>query len=136
MQAPRIIDLRGLFTLIDPGVGGVSGLRPGLRASTGRSGADRRSRRMSLQRQHDEGRLPHRPALPDKTGRLPAIDQRRCTGCGRCVAACAPHLLSLEIERWKKSAVLHNAERCTGCSACAVACPFHAIVMRRPAPAR
>jgi len=68
--------------------------------------------------------------------RLPAPDRRRCTGCGRCVAVCELHLLSLEVERWEKSAVLRGAERCTGCSACAVACPFHAIVMRRPAPAR
>ena len=31
--------------------------------------------------------------------RLPAIDARRCTGCGRCVAACAElHLLSLEAQ--------------------------------------
>jgi Fe-S-cluster-containing hydrogenase component 2 len=50
------------------------------------------------------------------------------------VAVCVPRLLSLEVERWVKSAVLHGAEHCTGCSACAVACPFHAIAMRRPAP--
>ena len=77
--------------------------------------------------------LQHRGVGP---ARLPAIDPRRCTGCGRCVAVCGPHLLSLEVERWVKSAVLHSAERCTGCSACAVACPFHAIAMRRPALAR
>ena len=26
---------------------------------------------------------------------LPAIDPARCTACGRCVAVCAPHVLSL-----------------------------------------
>jgi MinD superfamily P-loop ATPase len=77
-------------------------------------------------------------ATPDRpearaAARLPVIDPRRCTGCGRCVAVCGPHLLSLEVERWVKSALLHAAERCTGCSACAVACPFHAIAMRWPA---
>jgi len=65
------------------------------------------------------------------TGRLPAIDPQRCTGCGRCVAACGPHLLSLEVVHWKKRAVLHGAQACTHCSACAVVCPFHAITMRR-----
>lgn len=91
---------------------------------------------MFLHRHHEEQRSPPRPALGEPSGRLPAIDPNRCTGCGRCVAVCEPHLLSLEVERWEKSAVLRGAECCTGCSACAVACPFHAIVMRRPAPLR
>ena len=60
---------------------------------------------------------------------LPRIDAARCTGCGRCVGACEPHLLSLEVVRWKKFAVLHEPDRCTGCSLCAVTCPFHAIGM-------
>ena len=63
--------------------------------------------------------------------RLPAIDPARCTGCGRCVGACAPHLLSLQAVRWKKHAVLQDAPRCIGCSECAVVCPFGAIRMRR-----
>lgn len=68
---------------------------------------------------------------PRRAPRLPDIDTQRCTGCGRCVAVCDPHLLSLEVVRWKKFAVLHGPERCTGCSACAVTCPFHAIAMRQ-----
>lgn len=63
--------------------------------------------------------------------RLPHIDPKRCTGCGRCVGACEPHLLSLEVLRWKKTAVLNGPERCTACSACAVVCPFAAISLRR-----
>ena len=66
------------------------------------------------------------------TPRLPAIDPARCTGCGRCVAACTPHLISLEPRGWDKRAVLHDAPRCTGCAECAVRCPFHAITMQRP----
>ena len=65
-------------------------------------------------------------------GRLPEIDLRRCTGCGRCVAVCEPRLLSLEPVRWQKFSVLHEPERCTACNACAVICPFHAITMRTP----
>lgn len=76
-----------------------------------------------------------RTPQPPPGHRLPAIRPARCTGCGRCVAACELHLLSLEAVRWKKTAVLHEAQRCTGCSDCAVVCPFHAIVMRLPAAA-
>lgn len=73
---------------------------------------------------------PPQPAGAPPT-RRPAIDAARCTGCGRCVAACAPHLISLEVLRWDKRAVLHDAPRCTGCAECAVRCPFRAITMRR-----
>ena len=68
---------------------------------------------------------------PRRSQRLPDIDTSRCTGCGHCVTVCDPHLLSLEVVRWKKFAVLHGPERCTGCSACAASCPFHAIAMRK-----
>jgi ferredoxin len=68
--------------------------------------------------------------------RVPEITSR-CTGCGRCVAACAPHVLWLEARGWAKTAVLHAPAGCTGCSECAVVCPFGAIRMRRPpAPPR
>jgi ferredoxin len=68
--------------------------------------------------------------------RLPVVDADRCTGCGRCVAACEPRVLSLETQSdWRKSAVLHQADGCTGCSLCALRCPFDAIQMRRPADA-
>lgn len=72
-----------------------------------------------------------RPAAP-----LPVVDPARCTGCGRCVAACAPHVLSLETQpNWRKSATLHDRAGCTGCSLCALRCPFGAIEMRRsPSP--
>jgi ferredoxin len=75
-----------------------------------------------------DGLEAHTP--PRRSRRLPGIDPARCTGCGRCVAACEPHLLSLEVVQWKKSSVLHDADRCTGCSLCALRCPFDAITMR------
>jgi ferredoxin len=73
---------------------------------------------------------PHSPSDRRRCGRLPDIDTHRCTGCGRCVAACDLHLLSLEVVRWRKSSVMHGPERCTGCSRCALRCPFDVITMR------
>ncbi len=70
-----------------------------------------------------------------RSGRLPDIDTRRCTGCGRCVAGCDLHLLSLEAVRWEKFAVLHEPDRCSGCSECVAKCPFDAITMRRQSAA-
>jgi ferredoxin len=65
--------------------------------------------------------------------RLPVVDTDRCTGCGRCVAACEPRVLSLETTPdWRKSALLHERGGCTGCSLCALRCPFDAIEMLRP----
>jgi Fe-S-cluster-containing hydrogenase component 2 len=62
---------------------------------------------------------------------LPVVDLARCTGCGWCVAACPPHVLSLQVVEWKKRATLDDAGRCTGCAKCAVRCPFGVIAMVR-----
>lgn len=65
---------------------------------------------------------------------LPVIDPTRCTGCGWCVAVCPPHVLSLEVEHWKKRSHLNDEAGCTGCAKCAVKCPFDAITMTRHRP--
>ena len=62
---------------------------------------------------------------------LPHIDTERCTGCGWCVAACPPRVLSLEVVAWRKRSVLHDAPACTGCSKCERRCPFGVITMRK-----
>ena len=71
---------------------------------------------------------------------LPAIDTSRCTGCGWCVAVCAPHVLSLQVQGdagWgPKRSALHDAAGCTGCALCAVRCSFDAIRMVRTAGMR
>jgi NAD-dependent dihydropyrimidine dehydrogenase PreA subunit len=65
---------------------------------------------------------------------LPDIDAARCTGCGRCIAVCTPHVLVFETVRWTKFTVLVEADACTGCSLCESRCPFNAITMRTAAP--
>jgi ferredoxin len=57
------------------------------------------------------------------------IDPARCTGCGRCLAACELRLLAFETKNWKKRTVLEDADRCSGCGACATRCPTGAISM-------
>jgi ferredoxin len=86
----------------------------------------------------DSAALPAAPPTanpaPGRVPRLPEIDPRRCTGCGRCVAACGLHLLSLQTQGWEKFATLQEPGACTGCSLCAVACPFRAISMHAARP--
>jgi len=53
-----------------------------------------------------------------------------CTGCGRCVAACSIHALTLVTERadgfGRKTAKV-DTQRCTGCGLCLPACPHDAL---------
>lgn len=70
------------------------------------------------------GPVAHRRALP-------AINTDRCTGCGRCVAVCPPHVLSLHAMGRQKKVALDHAADCTGCALCFVHCPFAAIRMVR-----
>ncbi len=55
-----------------------------------------------------------------------------CTGCGACVAPCAPRAITLRTERadgfGEKRAVV-DAAACTGCALCVPACPHEAIAM-------
>jgi ferredoxin len=65
---------------------------------------------------------------------VPVVVASRCTGCGRCVAACPSHVLSLEPRGWVKSAVIGDLAACTGCKKCEIVCPFNAISMVRTRP--
>lgn len=70
-----------------------------------------------------------------RSAALPEVNPDRCTGCGRCVAACPPQVLWLATSHprgWgPKRAELHDVPGCTGCARCAVVCPFDAIRMVR-----
>lgn len=76
-------------------------------------------------------------AMPRPTGgarALPVIATAACTGCGRCVAVCPPHVLSLHSRGLQKKAALDSATDCTGCALCFVHCPFGTIRMVRKEP--
>ena len=59
----------------------------------------------------------------------PTIEVTRCTGCGRCVAACCERLFTLETAGFRKHAHLKGGERCTLCGRCLEACPVGALGM-------
>ena len=59
---------------------------------------------------------------------VPKIDSARCIGCGRCVAACPPRLITLEVSGFRKAAVLNNAELCTRCGKCVESCLLNAMI--------
>ncbi|CAH2031114.1 4Fe-4S binding protein [Trichlorobacter ammonificans] len=62
----------------------------------------------------------------------PVVDRRRCSGCGRCVAACPLRILSLEPEGYRKRLVMAAFPCCTRCGACAGVCPLQALRMAEP----
>ena len=64
-----------------------------------------------------------KPDLPD----VPRLDSARCTGCGRCVAACTLRLITLEVSGFRKSAALNNAGQCTRCGECVKSCLLNAV---------
>jgi len=68
------------------------------------------------------------------------IDQLRCKGCGLCVTACKPHVISmaqdtLNVRGYHPAQYTDPENDCTACAACAVICPDVCIsVYRTVAP--
>jgi len=58
------------------------------------------------------------------------VDEARCIGCARCIAACPVDAIA-GAEGWMHTVI---AEYCTGCELCVAPCPVDCIAMV-PAPA-
>jgi len=71
---------------------------------------------------------PHAAAKIWQRLALPALDERRCIGCGRCVAVCPTQCLEMAGPMpW-----MPRPLACIRCGACGFVCPTAAIVL--PAP--
>jgi formate hydrogenlyase subunit 6/NADH:ubiquinone oxidoreductase subunit I len=66
--------------------------------------------------------------LEEKNESVPQVEPGRCTGCGRCVAACPERLFTLEVSGFRKCAVLEEPQRCSRCGKCVTACLVGALV--------
>lgn len=62
------------------------------------------------------------------------IDVRRCTACGRCIAACPQGVLGMVAFFRHKHVHVDRADRCVGCLACVAACRKGAIADSRAKP--
>ena len=60
-------------------------------------------------------------------GTVPIVDTARCSGCGRCVAACNLRIITLDTIGRRKFAVIISPEKCNYCGACIPACPVDAF---------
>ncbi|WP_173202346.1 ATP-binding protein [Geobacter sp. SVR] len=55
------------------------------------------------------------------------IAAERCSGCGRCVAACRQRIFTLEPRGRRKLAVMINRKPCDRCKRCIENCPTGAL---------
>ncbi|MBI2353603.1 MAG: 4Fe-4S dicluster domain-containing protein [Deltaproteobacteria bacterium] len=66
-------------------------------------------------------------ALKTSKAAAPGVVAGRCSGCGRCAAACPQHLFTLETRGFRKAAVKQYPQRCSCCGRCVAGCPMEAI---------
>jgi len=59
-------------------------------------------------------------------------DLERCSGCGRCVAACPENLYTLENNLRRKFARNRAPQNCARCGRCLPACPLQIIRQKQP----
>ena len=54
------------------------------------------------------------------------VDYRRCTGCRKCVEACALGVL----EWFEEQPIVRNPSSCAACLECKISCPVDAIIVK------
>lgn len=52
-----------------------------------------------------------------------SVEEKKCIGCGRCVAICPGNLLAIK----DSVAAIRDVRDCWGCTACVKICPRNAI---------
>jgi NAD-dependent dihydropyrimidine dehydrogenase PreA subunit len=62
-------------------------------------------------------------AKPDRG--MVEVDSAECKGCGLCVEACPPKVLSLakQLNRYGYHPATYHGSGCTGCAICYFVCP-------------
>jgi len=85
-------------------------------------------------------------AIADKQDRgLLRVDEAECKGCGLCMEACPPKVISLSdrLNHYGYRTAVYAGSGCTGCGICFLACPepgalaVYRISLKRPvAPVR
>ncbi len=53
------------------------------------------------------------------------VDEKTCTGCGKCIDRCPEGAISFN----EKGLAEVNGDKCTGCGKCTKACPFEALTI-------
>jgi NAD-dependent dihydropyrimidine dehydrogenase PreA subunit len=59
------------------------------------------------------------------------IDEKKCTGCGKCKAACpkGPRVYSIEEKHGREVCVLKDPSYCLGCRMCVTVCMEDVITL-------
>ncbi len=72
------------------------------------------------------GAASRRGKLEQHSGVSPKVKQKKCIGCGECVAHCSVSAIAMLEEEEKKKARI-EAEKCIGCGECIIVCPSGAV---------
>jgi ferredoxin len=69
---------------------------------------------------------------------IAGVDEERCIGCGKCVAACGVEAIekiaAVNTGSGKNNKIKINTSICLGCGVCVVKCPHKAIKLRKRKP--